>query len=77
MKQRPIVSTLAVLLALTLSGAAQAHRPWLLPSASEVDGKAPWVTVDAAVSENLFDVDGNALKLDGLTISQLAGDILV
>lgn len=70
MKHRPTVSTsLAILLALTLSSAAQAHRPWLLPSASEVDGKEPWVTVDAAVSENLFDVDGNALKLDGLTIS--------
>ncbi|MEN9985494.1 MAG: hypothetical protein RI925_996, partial [Pseudomonadota bacterium] len=69
MKHRPTVSTsLAILLALTLSSAAQAHRPWLLPSASEVDGKEPWVTVDAAVSENLFDVDGNALKLDGLTI---------
>lgn len=59
----------ATLLALTLSTPAQAHRPWLLPSASEVDGKEPWVTVDAAVSENLFDIDTSAIKLDTLTIT--------
>ncbi|UGQ45048.1 DUF4198 domain-containing protein [Massilia endophytica] len=59
------------LIALALAGAAfgaQAHKPWLLPSSSLVDSKEPWVTVDAAVSEGLFDIDHVPLKLDGITV---------
>ncbi|WP_426318831.1 DUF4198 domain-containing protein [Pseudoduganella sp. R-43] len=60
------------LIALTLAGAAfsaQAHKPWLLPSSSLVDSKEPWVTVDAAISEGLFDIDHQPLKLDGISIT--------
>ena len=60
------------LIALALAGAAfsaQAHKPWLLPSSSLVDSREPWVTVDAAISEGLFDIDHMPLKLDGLTIT--------
>lgn len=60
------------LIALALAGAAfsaQAHKPWLLPSSSLVDSKDAWVTVDAAISEGLFDIDHMPLKLDGLTIT--------
>ena len=45
---------------------AEAHRPWLLPSSSMVDAKDAWVTVDAAISEGLFDIDHQPLKLDGV-----------
>jgi len=48
---------------------AHAHRSWLLPSSTQVESKDPWVTVDAAVSENLFDFDANTLKLDGLIVT--------
>lgn len=48
---------------------AQAHRGWLLPSAGAIEGDKPWVTVDAAISEALFDFEHQPLKLDGLTIS--------
>jgi uncharacterized GH25 family protein len=51
---------------------AHAHKPWLLPSSSQVeagrDGTA-WVTVDAAISEGLFDIDHQPLKLDGLEVT--------
>ena len=60
------------LIALALAGAAfsaQAHKPWLLPSSSLVDSKEPWVTVDAAISEGLFDIDHQPLKLDGISIT--------
>ncbi len=60
------------LIALALACAAfsaQAHKPWLLPSSSLVDSKDAWVTVDAAISEGLFDIDHMPLKLDGLTIT--------
>lgn len=66
------------LIALALAGLsvvslnAQAHKPWLLPSSSQVeagrDGNA-WVTVDAAISEGLFDIDHQPLKLDGVEVT--------
>jgi uncharacterized GH25 family protein len=61
-------------LALALAGAAcaaQAHRPWLIPSASFVESdRETWVTIDAAISENaLFEMDFMPLRLDGLTVT--------
>lgn len=56
------------LLAALLPFSAQAHRTWLLPSSTVLDEKDPWVTVDAAVSENLFDFETNAQPLDGLLV---------
>lgn len=61
-------SLLLLAAAMTLPLSAQAHRQWLLPSDTQVDAKEAWVTIDGAVSENLFDLDGNALALDGLRI---------
>ena len=55
-------------LAALLPSAAHAHRTWLLPSATVVSGKEPQVSVDAAVSEDLFEYDTNSLALDGLSI---------
>lgn len=63
------MSLLAAVAAGLLSPAAHAHRSWLLPSAGQVEGKEPWVTVDAAVSENLFHLDTNPVKLDGLAVT--------
>ncbi|MYM66137.1 DUF4198 domain-containing protein [Pseudoduganella sp. FT55W] len=55
-----------------VSLSAHAHKPWLLPSSSQVeagrDGNA-WVTVDAAISEGLFDIDHQPLKLDGIEVT--------
>lgn len=50
-------------------GAAQAHRAWLLPSATSFSGKEPWVTVDAAISTDIFYADHNPMRLDGLRIT--------
>ena len=47
---------------------AHAHRQWLLPSNTQIDAKEAWVTIDGAVSENLFDFDSNALALDNLEV---------
>ncbi|WP_038500176.1 DUF4198 domain-containing protein [Janthinobacterium agaricidamnosum] len=60
------------LLALALAGlslSAQAHRPWMVPSSSLVESKDPWVTVDAAISEDLFDIDHQPLRLEALKIT--------
>lgn len=47
---------------------AQAHRAWLLPSATVLSGSDVWVTVDAAVSNDLFYFEHNPLQLDNLSI---------
>jgi uncharacterized GH25 family protein len=60
------------LVALALAGmalTAQAHKPWLLPSSTLVEGKEAWVTIDAAISEGLFDVDHQPLKIDTVVIT--------
>jgi uncharacterized GH25 family protein len=49
--------------------AAQAHKMWLLPSATNVAGADPWVTVDAAISNDLFHPDHHAASLDQLVIT--------
>ena len=58
---------LAVAIAAPL--AAQAHKMWLLPSATNVAGADPWVTVDAAISNDLFYPDHHAASLDQLVIT--------
>ena len=60
---------LALALLAGLSGTALAERPWLLPSGTVFEGKEAWVTIDGAISENLFDYDHSALKLDTLVIT--------
>lgn len=57
----------AVLASLSLNAAA--HRGWLKPTTTLVDNKDAVVTIDAAVSEGIFDFDHIPLKLDGLVIT--------
>jgi len=52
-----------------LCWSAQARRPWLLPSATLVDGSAPVVSIDAAISEDLFEFDSLPLPLETLQVT--------
>lgn len=45
-----------------------AHRQWMLPSSTVLSGADPWVTVDAAVSNELFYFDHVPMRPVGLTI---------
>jgi uncharacterized GH25 family protein len=58
-----------LLLAMLVPQSALAARTWLLPSAAQVEGKEPYVTVDAALSDNLFDFERAPLPLDDLAIT--------
>lgn len=60
------VAPITLALAAVLPLSAQAHRSWMLPSATVLSGNEPWVTVDAAVSNDLFYFEHNPVKLDGL-----------
>ncbi len=59
----------AVALALPLS--AQAHKAWLLPSDTVLSAKDPWITVDAAVSNDLLK---NGLELESVSLTALDQD---
>ncbi len=60
------VTLFALLACLPLS--AQAHRAWIMPAATVLSGEEPWVTFDAAVSNDIFHVDFNPLRLDSVLI---------
>ena len=57
------------LAATALSFSAQAHKAWLLPSATVVSGNQPWVSVDAAISNNLYYPDHFPMRLESLVIT--------
>lgn len=62
------VRSVLFLLFVVVPGAVEAHRAWLLPSTTVLSGKDGWVTIDAAVSNDLFYFEHNPLKLDGLVV---------
>lgn len=64
--KRPFL--LAAALAL-LPVSALAHKAWLLPSQTVLAGNQPWISVDAAVSNDLFYFNHVPLRLDNLTIT--------
>jgi len=66
---RRSIQVAALALACTLPMAAHAHRQFLLPSATIFSGNDPWVTVDAAVSNDLFYFESFPLRLDGLSVT--------
>lgn len=49
---------------------AQAHRAWILPSATVLSSDSAWVTVDAAISNDIFHTDYHAM--DANTIKVIA-----
>ncbi|OYP34219.1 DUF4198 domain-containing protein [Rhodopirellula sp. MGV] len=51
-----------------LSSTCFAHKVWLRPSQTSLSGSEPWVTVDAAVSNDLFYFNHFPLGLDGLVV---------
>lgn len=56
------LTTLALCVGIPLT-VAEAHRSWMLPSATIVSGDDVWVTVDAAVSNDLFYFEHFPLRL--------------
>lgn len=59
---------LAMLMALTVSISAEAHRAWILPAATVLSGDEPWVTLDAAVSNDIFYFNHFPLKTEQMTV---------
>ena len=64
----------AALLATTVGG-AHAHNAWLLPSTT-VLSKGDVVTIDAAISNDLFVANHAAMRIDGLQITAPDGSLV-
>ena len=71
MRLRPVSLSLALAMAaaLALPVTAQAHRAWILPAATHLAGEQAWVTLDAAISNDIFHTDYHAMSLDGVTVT--------
>ncbi|MGY0556328.1 DUF4198 domain-containing protein [Lysobacter sp. A421] len=67
---------IAVSLSLCFAPSAFAHKAWLRPSATVFSDVGSWVTVDAAVSNDLFYFNHVPLRLDGLQITAPDGSQL-
>lgn len=63
-----IAAGLAIGLATLMPGKAEAHRRWLLPSATVLSGDTGLVTVDAASSNGLFIFEHHAMPLNDLRV---------
>jgi len=60
---------LAAALAATLPFSALAHKAWLLPSQTVVAGTDPWITVDAAVSNDLFYFNHVPIRMESVVVT--------
>ena len=67
---------IAAAAAALMVGAAHAHRAWIVPSATVVSGDNAWVTLDAAVSNNLFFPDHRPMQVDAITITAPDGSVV-
>ncbi|MGE0650857.1 MAG: DUF4198 domain-containing protein [Alphaproteobacteria bacterium] len=63
------LTVIAAALLFAMASGAHAHRAWLLPSATVLSGEDPWITVDAAISNDLFYFEHHPMRLDGLAIT--------
>lgn len=70
------LALLALTAALALPFAAQAHRAWMLPSATTLSGTDAWISIDAGASNQVFVADHAALGLDNLVITAPDGSTI-
>lgn len=66
MKKMVLKLTALTVLSMTAISPAGAHRQWMLPSATVLSGDDVWVTVDAAVSNDLFYFEHQPMRVDGV-----------
>ncbi|HEY8940222.1 MAG TPA: DUF4198 domain-containing protein [Cellvibrio sp.] len=69
MMNKFLQASLCTALVMCLPLNAQAHRAWLLPSATVLSSDNAWVSVDAAVSNDIFHADHAPLRVYGITIT--------
>jgi len=66
--RKRLLALAAAGLALALPLSAQAHRAWMVPSFTVMSGESAWVSVDAAISNELFYADHRPMRLDSVVV---------
>jgi uncharacterized GH25 family protein len=66
MKKHILGFAATVALAAMVAVPASAHRQWMLPSSTVLSGDDVWVTVDAAVSNDLFYFEHQPMRVDSV-----------
>ena len=75
--RKTIKLAIAATMALSaFSVSAQAHRFWVVPSSTVLSGPTPWVTFDAAISNDLFRFEHFPLKVDNVAITGPDGEAI-
>jgi len=72
--QHRLKSTVLGLVLAGMSLTAAAHSAWLLPNSTMIDSKEAWVSLDAGISNQLFEFNHAALRLDNLMITDPDGN---
>jgi uncharacterized GH25 family protein len=67
--------TVLALALLGVAAAASAHRPWIMPTNTFIEAKEAQVTIDGAISDQLFEFDTNALKFETATVTDPDGAV--
>jgi hypothetical protein len=67
------IRLLAAAALISVPAMLSAHRMWMLPSGTVFSGTDSWVTIDAAVSNDLFFFDHQPLRLGGVKVWQPDG----
>ncbi|USU09334.1 DUF4198 domain-containing protein [Sphingomonadaceae bacterium OTU29MARTA1] len=67
------IRLLAAAALISVPAMLSAHRMWMLPSGTVFSGTDSWVTIDAAISNDLFFFDHQPLRLDGVKVWQPDG----
>jgi uncharacterized GH25 family protein len=70
-----LLAVAAAGLVLALPLAANAHRGWIVPSFTVLSGDGAWVSVDAAISNELFYADHNPMRLDAVAVTAPDGSV--
>lgn len=73
MKARHMIALAAT--ALTVAQPALAHRMWMVPSTFTLSGDEQWVTVDGAVSNDLFFPNHVPLNYENVTVQKPDGSL--
>lgn len=69
MFKKPMLYAALVAAISSLSLSAQAHRAWFVPATTVLSGDEAWVTVDAAISNDIFHADYVAMRLDDIQVT--------
>lgn len=76
MKKNIATLPLLSLLLCSIPFMAQAHRAWILPAATVHSSEDPWVTFDAAISNDIFHTDYHPMQTGGLQAMAPSGEMI-